>query len=260
MEQSADSRVELAGAVALVGSGEYLDVMNETDHLLLNTLGGPETARVAVIPTASGLEPGNPERWNEMGVRHFSKLGAQVEPVWLIGREDASAEKVLDILKRSNFFYFSGGNPNHLIESLRDTPAWQIIREAHARGAVLAGCSAGAMAFGGYTINIRAAMSGQPPQLVRALGLIPGLITFPHFDRMRAGRFVNPAQFKDFLTGAPQEEALTIIGVDEDTALVHFPNQQEGKRAWQVSGRQTVSVFDKEGNAIVYSNGEQVLL
>ena len=102
--------------------------MAETDRFLLDTLGGPAAARVVVIPTASALELGMPERWNNMGVAHFRALGAQVTPVMLLTRDDAHDERVLADLRGADLYYFSGGNPEHVIETLRDTPAWQIIQ------------------------------------------------------------------------------------------------------------------------------------
>ena len=78
------------GAIALVGSGEYLPVMDDVDRVLLDTLGGPALAHVVVIPTASGLEPGMPEQWNARGVAHFRRLGAQV------GFQEFTARNPLD--------------------------------------------------------------------------------------------------------------------------------------------------------------------
>src|SRR5690349_5081788 len=126
------------GALALVGSGEYLLQMEETDRFLLDTLGGPAAARVVVIPTASALELGMPEHWNTMGVAYFRALGAQVTPVMLLTRDDAQDHQLLADLRGANMYYFSGGNPEHVIEMLRDTPAWQIIRAGYEAGAVLA--------------------------------------------------------------------------------------------------------------------------
>lgn len=252
-----------AGPVALVGSGEFLEVMNETDRFLLETLGGPDRALVAVIPTASGLEPGSPQRWADLGLNHFRRLGASVEAAMIVNRQDTADPAILELLGKANFFYFSGGNPNYLVETMQGTPAWDIITQAHARGAVLAGCSAGAMAYGGHTVSIRAMMSGRAPQWVEALGLLPGVVTFPHFDRM-AG-FVSPAVLKNMLSTAPSQagKSSTLIGVDEDTALVrlrpaHDSNDPEPR--WQVMGRQTVSVFDETGNATIYKNGAKVFL
>jgi len=242
------------GALALVGSGEYLPHMAETDRFLLDTLGGPAAARVVVIPTASALELGMPERWNNMGVAHFRALGARVTPVMLLTRDDAQDERVLADLRGADLYYFSGGNPEHVIETLRDTPAWQIIRDGYAAGAVLAGCSAGAMMLGGYTLSVRAVMRGQPPRWLPALGIAPGIVLMPHFDRM--ADFAGAEMFRAILAAAPP--GATLVGVDEDTALVYFPNRV--KQRWQVFGRQTVSVFDREGGRAIYRVGEPVPL
>ncbi|HJZ48739.1 MAG TPA: Type 1 glutamine amidotransferase-like domain-containing protein [Roseiflexaceae bacterium] len=240
------------GALALVGSGEYLPQMEQTDRFLLDTLGGPAGARVVVIPTASALELGMPERWNSMGVEHFRVLGAEVAPVLLLTRDDAQDERILADLRGADLYYFSGGNPEHVIETLRGTPAWQIISDGYAAGAVLAGCSAGAMMLGSYTLSVRSVMRGQPPQWLPALGIAPGIVVMPHFDRV--ADFAGQEVFRSILNSAPA--GATLIGVDEDTALVHLP----AERRWRVMGRQTVSVFDGQGGRAIYRVGDIVPL
>jgi cyanophycinase len=230
--------------------------MAETDRAMLETLGGPQRGYVALIPAASGLEPGQPERWNAKGAAHFDGLGAQVAPLPLLGRDDALAPAIVEALGRANFFYFSGGNPEHLTETLADTPAWEVIRARAAAGAVVAGCSAGAMMLGGYVFRVRLVRSGQPPQWRRGLGLASGLAVLPHFDRTR--EFLSAEQFRAALAAAPP--GATVVGVDEDTALVRFPGQSDGPSRWRVLGRQTVSVFDGAGEASVYRAGEELEL
>jgi cyanophycinase len=242
------------GALALVGSGEYLPVMAETDRFLLNTLGGPAAARVVVIPTASALELGMPERWNAMGVEHFRALGAQTTPVMLLTRDDAQDAQVLAELRGADMYYFSGGNPEHVIEILRDTPAWEIIQAGYAAGAVLAGCSAGAMMLGGYTLSVRAVMRGQPPRWLPGLGVVPEIVLMPHFDRV--ADYASAEMFRGILAAAPA--STTLVGVDEDTALIHLPADAE--QHWHVLGRQTVSVFDGEGGRAIYRAGDAVPL
>src|SRR6476646_9646929 len=133
------------GALALVGSGEYTPAMRDTDLTLLNTVGDPSDARVVVLPTAAGLEaPSSPSRWARMGVEHFSALGAQVQAAMILNRTDAEDARWRPMLEEADFYYFSGGDPQHVIDTMRDTPAWEIILRRHLDGAVLAGCSAGA--------------------------------------------------------------------------------------------------------------------
>lgn len=235
--------------LALVGSGEYTAVMEPVDRELLATLGGPQHAHVVVLPTASGLEPGMPEQWNARGVEHFQRFGAQVTPVPLITREDAHRPEIVDALAAANFFYLSGGNPAYAIEVWRDTPAWTtLLARVHA-GAVLAGCSAGAMMLGGATISVRNAMRDGTPQWIPALGLAAPLVTLPHFDRLT--QLISAEQLQALVTTAPP--GTIVVGVDEDTALV----QRSG--GWQVLGRQSVTVFEAAG-PVRYSSGAYVSL
>lgn len=244
------------GALALVGSGEYTAAMAATDAWLLETLGGPQLSQVALIPTASALEPGQPERWNAMGAAHFAGLGARVAPLHLLGREDAVARATADALHEANFYYFSGGNPEHLAETLEDSPAWAIISARHSIGAIVAGCSAGAMFLGSYLLRVRAIREGQPPRWRQGLGLAAGLAIMPHFDRMRG--FIDEERFRQVLATAPC--GVTVVGIDEDTALVRLPRATGAPQRWQVMGRQSVSVFDEDGRATVHQAGAVVVL
>lgn len=248
------------GPVALVGSGEYLPAMEETDRALLERVGGPATARVVVLPTAAGLEePGSPRRWMQLGLDHFTRLGAQVSAAAILSKEDAHDPQWLELLNAADFIYYSGGNPQHLIATMSSSPAWTAILRRHQAGAVLAGCSAGAMAFCGLTASLRAMGDGRDPQWVPALGLLPRLIVMPHFDRV-AG-FVGQERLDRAVRSAPS--GMTLLGIDEDTALVRLdpdPAQPDPRR-WQVTGRQTVSVFSGPNAApVIYRPGDVVLL
>ncbi|GIW06167.1 MAG: hypothetical protein KatS3mg060_0972 [Dehalococcoidia bacterium] len=236
------------GAIALVGSGEYLPVMDEIDRALLATL--PAGAPVALLPTASGLEPGSPARWNALGERHFAALGAPTIPLLLLHREDAFDESVLARLREARFFYFSGGNPTHVVETLQGTPAWAVISSALAEGAVIAGCSAGAMMLGSYTIRIRDALAGRPPTWAPALAVVPQVAVLPHFDRF-AARF-GTGTIQHLTESAP--EGLIVLGIDEDTALLRLRPGEP----WRAAGRQTVSVFRAERPVEVLSPGDEI--
>ena len=241
------------GPLALVGSGEYLPQMDAIDRALLDGLGnGPK--RVALLPTASGLEDGMPVRWNRMGMAHFEGLGAQATPVALVEPADAQDAQVLAALEGADMYYFSGGNPEYVIETIRGTPAWDAILRGWQAGAVLAGCSAGAMMLGGYTLSVRSVVRGQAPRWVPALGIVPELVIMPHFDRV--ADFAGEEMFRAILASAPA--GLTLIGVDEDTALLR--EGAPGAWRWHVQGRQSVSVFGADGRRTLCQTGETVPL
>src|SRR5260370_26899271 len=108
----------IPGAIALVGSGEYLDVMNTTDTYLLGTLGGVNNARVVLLPTASGREPQGPAYWNTLGLDHFQRLGVRdVRATHILDHESSASPEQLALLRDANLYYFSGGDPQHIIDT-----------------------------------------------------------------------------------------------------------------------------------------------
>jgi cyanophycinase len=245
------------GALALVGSGEYTAAMETTDQHLLATLGGPAHARVALIPTASALEEGQPQRWNAMGAVHFTRLGAQqTAPLALLTPADADDAELLRALEQQNFFYFSGGNPAYLVATFDGTRAWATIRSRWLAGAVVAGCSAGAMMLGAALPNLRELRGGGPPRWERGLELVSGIAVLPHFDRLRL--WLGEARLAELIAAAPP--AITVVGIDEDTALVSVPQASPNTGLWQVSGRQSVTVFRGSGPAEVVGSGEELSL
>src|SRR5205807_1253859 len=138
---------------------------------------------------------------------------------------------------------FSGGSPQHLVQSFSGTRAWEVVRGRHDAGAVLAGCSAGAMALGGVTSSPRAMSADRPVAWLPALGVLPRLVMFPHFDRMV--HFIGAELLERAVRSAPP--GMTLLGVDEETALVRLPlsDGSDGKADWQVMGRRGVSIFDR---------------
>jgi cyanophycinase-like exopeptidase len=235
-----------------VGSGEFLPAMAEVDRALLARAparGRPP--RVAIVPTASAEDaPGTFERWGELGTTHFTSLGAEVVVVDIRTPADARDPSRVAPLAGCDLFYLSGGIPDLLIDVFAGSPAWAAIADAHARGAVVAGCSAGAMAIGPYTARVRAVMAGAPPSWAPALRLLHDVCTFPHFDRRR--EFVDDETFSAWLSAAPA--GAVVVGVDEGVALV-----SEGEK-WSVRGREGggVTVFAADGSSPVYPVGAQV--
>jgi cyanophycinase len=235
------------GLVALVGAGEYLPVMNEVDRYLLVNCGAEARApRVVCLPTAAGQEgEASWGRWMQMGETHFKALGAEVKSLPIIDRASADDTQYVEIIANADFIYFSGGNPFYLFETMSGSQAWAAAQKAWARGAIYAGCSAGAMIMADYIPNWRS-LGGQR---VRAFGALPKSTVFPHFDKMLIWRGITLPILQSFI---PDGEYT--LGIDEDTALVGKPDGE-----WQVLGRQKVYVITKN-EVKTYAAGEKVLL
>ncbi|HZP25861.1 MAG TPA: Type 1 glutamine amidotransferase-like domain-containing protein [Dehalococcoidia bacterium] len=247
-----------SGPVALLGSGEYLPVMDQTDAQLVASLGGRGKAHVVLIPTAAALEPSQPERWNELGLLHFRPIAERISALPLLSRADAEDERILEVLGDADLYYFSGGDPRHLIETMDKSPAWEIIRSRLNEGAAIAGCSAGAIMMGTYRVNTRMVLMGEAPSWGEALGVVPNLAVAPHFDRgrKRVGDEAMAEVMAKVLHAGPSDAM--IAGIDEDTALVRLGNGSSWR--WQVQGRQNVVLYTRSGPPQVFSPGDVINL
>jgi len=231
------------GLIALVGSGEYLAVMNDVDRYLLASL-NVQTPRVVCLPTAAGQEGDESVgRWSRMGVEHFQKLGAEVTALPILDKESANDEQYVPILESADLIYFSGGNPMHLYETMHGSRAWSAMQKAWSNGAVYAGCSAGAMILSKRIPSFRLAGTNE------GFGIVPAQYIIPHFDAF-------PAMIKPmvFALKTQLKKGERMLGVDEETALV---GQLGGE--WKVLGQSKVHVFTNNESK-TYSNGETLRL
>jgi cyanophycinase-like exopeptidase len=224
----------LTGPLALLGSGEFLPVMADLDRSLLE--GRPQ--RVVHLPTAAGLEGEARLRyWADLAASHFDDLGVEVETLPVLDRATALEPVNADRISGAGMVFMSGGNPGHLVESLRGTALWASIVDAWRAGAALVGCSAGAMAVSAALPAFRTA-GGE------ALGLLPGISVIPHYDRF--GKMMKPIV-------RLHDRDVTVVGIDENTAL------HGGPEAWSVYGSGAVHVFGPDGKG-EYRAGDRVNL
>jgi len=219
----------MPGPVALVGSGEFLPVMEEIDAGLLAAT-GRRRPRVALLPTASWPDGEDVfRRWASMGVEHFAALGAEVEPVLVRDRFDAEEASHIQAVGEADLIYLSGGKPGHLTDTLASSALGAALVAAHERGAILAGCSAGAMTLAGRHWDLRRRRLFWPLRWRDGVGIVPRVTVIPHYDAW------PEALSALIVLQAPRD--LTILGIDEETAAI---GQND---AWQVQGRGRVTVW-----------------
>ena len=229
----------MRGRLILAGSGEFTPAMDDVDRELLAGL-GKARPRVAVVPTASGLED-TPPRWAALGETHFTALGADVVPVMVLRRDDARERRWIDALRGVDWIYFSGGSPQHAINVLAGTPFWDEVLRLHRSGALLAGSSAGAMMLGEKSYAPDEFDAAGLPQRVSVrdgLGVLGGHFVVPHFDLLS---LLPPERVGAWIAAWP--DGLRGIGIDEDTVVV------EGTSGWTVRGRGravTMTSFDQQ--------------
>jgi cyanophycinase len=219
----------MPGPVALVGAGEFLPAMAEVDAGLLAST-GVARPRVAVLPTASYPDGEDVfDRWASMGVAHFTALGAEVEPVLVRDRAGADDPAAAQAVGEADLVYLSGGKPDYLRHVLEGSAVGTALRDAHQRGAVLAGCSAGAMILAGHAFEFRMGLVPWPLRWGRGLGFAPGISVVPHYDAW-------PEPFSALIALQAPRGAV-VLGIDEETAVIG----RDG--AWQVHGAARVTLW-----------------
>jgi len=219
--------------------------MKDVDCYLLEGLNiSGRKPRVACLPTAAGREgDSSVNRWLSMGVQHFQELGAEVSAVRIIDRESADDPQWEPILENADLIYFSGGDPGYLHQTMQGSRAWRAGQRAWERGAIYAGCSAGAMILGKRMPSFRLAGTQE------GFNIVPATFIVPHFDAI-------PGIWKPIVFGLQRQlkKGERMIGVDENTALI---GKLHGE--WVVKGKSKVHIFERD-NKKSYSEGESVRL
>ena len=133
---------------------------------------------------------------------------------------------------------------------LRESPLGAALTRAHARGATIAGCSAGAMAIVGRTMDVRvhpeaADPAPVPDPLAEGLSLVDGVAVLPHYDALARAALRASSRSR-------RRAASIVLGIDEDTAVV-------GRNgAWQVHGAGRVTVWRGRRRERFRSEGRRV--
>ena len=185
--------------------------------------------------------------WCEEAQRHLGALGAQVLAARIVDRESACNPDNARMIAEADWVYIGGGYPHIGMRILGGTLAQQALEEAHRRGALISGASAGAMMLGArswvITPDLETAVTEMfshgtgvsdwslplPPPL-DCLGFIPKSMCWPHANQLFSIRWI-----RDGLLPAGH----FVIGIDEQTALVN-----SGSDGWEVQGRGKVTLVN----------------
>ena len=201
------------GALALVGSGEYLPEMAELEgDLLRSGIERGMSNRYVQIPLAAGREGVERLRfWQELGAAQAERLNSEQVFLPIYSRADAMREDFAEKIHGAGLIYISGGDPSYLATSLINTPVWDAISNSWRAGTALAGCSAGAMALSADIPNFRKQSEVGTP----GLNVLPTVRTIPHYNKFFGW---IPDSAAKLMVRAP--EGVAAIGIDEMTAAV----------------------------------------
>ncbi|MEI8066024.1 MAG: Type 1 glutamine amidotransferase-like domain-containing protein [Actinomycetes bacterium] len=244
----------MSGALALVGSGEYLPVMEPVENALLSAAINKGKSNTFVqLPTAAGREGEKSlDYWRSIGAEQAERLKTTAVFLPIFNGEDAQRQDLADLIDNAGLIYLSGGDPGYLADTLRGTVVWQAIERNWQAGSSLAGCSAGAMAMGSDVPNFMKMRKAG----VEGLAVVGHIRTIPHYNKFFGW---VPDSAAKVLLRAPEDTI--VIGIDESTALV--TGLHEGatfeNRLWEVHGLGGVHILEG-APAATYHEGDRVSL
>ena len=225
----------MTGRLALVGGDEFRAGCVDMDRAILDAA-GKERPVVLIVPTAAAFE--RPDLAANNGVRHFAALGADASALMALNGDDANDSDMATRVKGADLIYLTGGNPAHLLDTLRDSRLLDAILNELERGAILAGSSAGAMVMGSW-MRFRGGWS-------EALGIADGVATLPHHER------ADPdATLAELSSDAPAG-LRAAFGIDGGAGVLSGPGDAGG---WTALGTGGVAVY-QDGAWRRYGEGD----
>ena len=237
----------MAGTIALVGGDEFRVGCEEMDREVMRASGrhSPERgnpASVLIIPTAAVT---GPAKAANDGVTHFGALGGSASQLMVLESSHANDAAFVEQVSGADVVYFTGGNPDHLLATLRGSTLLRLLTEGLERGLVLGGSSAGAMVMGSVMRRPPLYDGGDgKDRWVDGLGIAPDICVLPHHERR------DPAEVSAGLRqSAPP--GVVYLGIDARTGVIG------GRDNWRVSGSGKVTVY-RYGDYVVYGAGEQL--
>lgn len=225
-----------AGAIALLGGGEWTEPCRALDSRLLHLA---ESDDVLIVPTAAAFE--QPDQAVDRATSWFAGLGARATGLPVLNRRDAEADDNVAAMRVARFVYLADGSPLHLRSVLKGSALFDALLYAHGRGAVIAASGAGATVVcdpmvdprgGAYTVG---------------LGIIAGLAVFPDHAGAADHRRERSTEL--------QPADAVLVGLDEHTAIV-----REDSGEWSVIGPGHATVYRVGGTPEVLSDGSRAEL
>jgi cyanophycinase-like exopeptidase len=219
---------------------------------------------VAFLPTCAADDgPEAIDHWCNLAREKLSALGASVETPRVIDAASANDRRNVQLIDEADWAYLGGGYPHVAMRILPGTRVMEALNAALARGVLISGSSGGAMLMCARSFVITPELAatigqfwetGAPdswnpplPASLDCLSWIPRSDCAPHFNRR-----LLPTAWRN---GDYLPDGFTLIGIDEETALVSRSNG-----LWDVCGHGVVTLIRKGQSLAVYQPGQRVAL
>lgn len=235
------------GKIVALGGGELREGATRAIDARIVELSGKARPNALFIPTASGDAANYVETFE---AQFGEALGCQTDTLYLLSQRPTPNEIAAKIAA-ADLIYVGGGNTLRMMKLWRRLGVDALLRQAHARGTVLSGISAGAICWfdSGHSDSRSFAATGDWNYIrVRGLGLVDALYC-PHIDG--ENRLSNFQQFvgKHRVTGLGCDDGCALEIIDDQWRVI---SSRQGAKAYHVyvrGGQVTTDVLQPGGPA-----------
>jgi cyanophycinase-like exopeptidase len=246
------------GPIVLFGSGETSPTGRKIFESIFHSL--PEKPRLALLETPAGFELNSNQVINRVGeffTHRLQNFLPQVEIIAARKRGTLYSPDNPDIvapLLHSDLIFMGPGSPSYAVRQLRDSLAWYYVIARHRLGSVLALASAATIAFSIFALPVYEIYKvGEDIHWNEGLDFFSRyglkLVFVPHWNNKEGGTdldtsrcFMGRERFVQLMKLLPED--ITIIGLDEKTALIMNPSKCE----CQVRGSGSVTLIHSDDN------------
>lgn len=226
------------GLIILFGSGETSPTGRKIFDRVFRSL--PQCPRLALLETPAGFELNSHQVISRVGdffVHKLQNYSPKIEiiPARMRGTSFSPDEpEILAPMLNADLIFMGPGSPSYAIRQLRDSLAWYYLIARHRLGAVLALASAATVAFSACALPVYEIYKvGEDLHWIEGLDFFKHyglqLVLIPHWNNHEGGAeldtsrcFMGQERFVRLMDMLPEE--MTIIGLDEKTALIIDPS------------------------------------
>lgn len=167
----------MKGPIIAIGGGKMYTKETLVIDRYIVALAKKNKPKALFIPTAS---KDSPDYCNSFKKIYGDLLNCEIDYLLLANRANSNsvAKIITDKIKKADLIYVGGGSTLFLMKTWRSLGVDKALNEAHCKGKILAGMSAGSICWyeGGYSDSFKNKYA-----VIRGLGLLKGH-QVPHFN------------------------------------------------------------------------------
>jgi hypothetical protein len=231
------------GPIVLFGSGETSPSAQKVFDYILR--GMPTSPQIALLETPAGFELNSEQvigRIGEFLQHNLQNYRPRVEVIHARAKGSVFSPdnpEVVAPLLTADMVFMGPGSPTYAVRQLEDSLAWHTLQARHRLGAALVFASAAVIAISRYALPVYEIYKvGEDLHWKPGLDLLGQydlpLVFIPHWNNHDGGAeldtsrcFMGQRRFASLMAQLPS--GLTVMGIEENTALILEPAAGEGR-------------------------------